>query len=90
MVFASTNIHSPGRMRREEKEIKHKCLLLDWSALLLVMPVHLKTSDSISLYRPASHNRARGAGNFTTLAATSPSSNKTMALFMWKKGGRGY
>lgn len=90
MVFAPTNIDSPGRMRRGEKEINHKCLLLDCSTLLLVRPGHLKTSNSVSLYRPASHNHARGAGNFTNLAATSPSSNKTMVLFMWKKGGKGY
>lgn len=29
-------------------------------------------------------------GIFANLAAISPSSNKTMVLFMWKKGGKGY
>lgn len=48
----------------------------------LVMQAHPKTSVCISLDRNASHDHAKAAGEFTSLARHIATSPETMVLFM--------
>lgn len=59
MDFASTDIHSPGRMRREGEEVKHKSVLLDCSTLLLQCQ-HISKLLSLSHGTDLHHMTAQG------------------------------